>query len=177
MKLKKLRKPNETLVNFLSKIILILLMVSVLSWALVAYIISHDTIPFLQRLFLMYQSKILLIAFLATFLLVLFATLNFLYFSKNSPLANVQMRYKLLSFSDSYIEDGVDVSFMIIDTGVRIEIFFNGTTADEKELGRKFSQWLKLPLAEYHEQYANIPAIYILGKTSERKDGLKELMK
>ena len=55
MKLKKLRKPNETLVNFLSKIILILLMVSVLSLSLVAYIIPHDTIPFLQILFLMYQ--------------------------------------------------------------------------------------------------------------------------
>lgn len=175
MKLKKLRKPNETLVNFLSKIILILLMVSVLSWALVAYIIPHDTIPFLQRLFLMYQSKILLIAFLATFLLVLFATLNFLYFSKNSPLANVQMRYKLLSFSNSYIEDGADVFFKIFDDSVRIEIFFNGTTSDEEVLGKKFSQWLKLPLIEYHEQHANIPAIYILGKTPERKDGIELL--
>ena len=175
--MKKLREPNKTLINFLNKIVLTLLVTTIVSLGLVTYIIPHNIIPFLQVVFLKYQSKILLIAFLATFLLVLFATLNFLYFSKNSPLANVQMRYKLLSFSDSYIEDGVDVSFMIIDTGVRIEIFFNGTTADEKELGRKFSQWLKLPLAEYHEQYANIPAIYILGKTSERKDGLKELMK
>lgn len=175
--MKKLREPNKTLINFLNKIVLTLLVTTIVSLGLVAYIIPHNIIPFLQVLFLKYQAKILFVAFLATFLLVLFTTLDFLYFSKNSTLANVQMRYKLLSFSDSYIEDGVDVSFMIIDTGVRIEIFFNGTTADEKELGRKFSQWLKLPLAEYHEQYANIPAIYILGKTSERKDGLKELMK
>ena len=173
--MKKLREPNKTLINFLNKIVLTLLVTTIISWGLVTYIIPHNIIPFLQVVFLKYQTKILFVAFLATFLLVLFATLNFLYFSKNSPLANVQMRYKLLSFSDSYIEDGVDVSFMIIDTGVRIEIFFNGTTSDEEVLGKKFSQWLKLPLIEYHEQHANIPAIYILGKTPERKDGIELL--
>lgn len=173
--MKKLREPNETLVNFLKKIILTLLVTTIVSWGLVIYIIPHNIIPFLQVAFLKYQSKILFVAFLSTFLLVLFTTLDFLYFSKNSPLANVKMKYKLLSFSNSYIEEGADVFFKIFDDSVRIEIFFNGTTSDEKVLGKKFSQWLKLPLIEYHEQHANIPAIYILGKAPERKDGIELL--
>ena len=173
--MKKLREPNKTLINFLNKIVLTLLVTTIVSLGLVTYIIPHNIIPFLQVLFLKYQAKILFVAFLATFLLVLFTTLDFLYFSKNSTLANVQMRYKLLSFSNSYIEDGADVFFKIFDDSVRIEIFFNGTTSDEKVLGKKFSQWLKLPLIKYHEQHANIPAIYILGKTPERKDGIELL--
>lgn len=173
--MKRLREPNETLVNFLKKIILTLLVTTVVSWGLVIYIIPHNIIPFLQVTFLKYQSKTLFVAFLSIFLLVLFATLNFLYFSKNSTLANVQMKYKLLSFSNSYIEEGADVFFKIFDDSVRIEIFFNGTTSDEEVLGKKISQWLKLPLIEYHEQHANIPAIYILGKTPERKDGVELL--
>lgn len=174
--MKKLREPNKTLINFLNKIVLTLLVTTIVSWGLITYIIPHNIIPFLQVVFLKYQAKILFVAFLATFLLVLFTTLDFLYFSKNSTLANVQMRYKLLSFSNSYIEDGADVFFKIFDDSVRIEIFFNGTTSDEEVLGKKFSQWLKLPLIEYHEQHANIPAIYVLGKTPERKDGIGELL-
>lgn len=170
--MKKLREPNETLVNFLKKIILTLLVTTIVSWGLVIYIIPHNIIPFLQVAFLKYQSKILFVAFLSTILLVLFTALDFLYFSKNSTLANVKMKYKLLSFSNSYIEEGADVFFKIFDDSVRIEIFFNGTTSDEKVLGKKFSQWLKLRLIEYHEQHANIPAIYILGKTPDREDGI-----
>ncbi|KZK09951.1 MULTISPECIES: hypothetical protein [Lactococcus] len=174
--MKKLRESNESLVNFLNKTILALFMISVTSWGIVGYIIPHDTVPLLQEISLKYQSKIFLVAFLATFLLIVFALLDFLYLSKNSPLANIQMKYKLLSFSDSFIDDGADMFFKITDNGVRIEIFFNGTTPDEKLLGKKFSQWLKLPLIEYHEQYANIPAIYVLGKTPKRKDGISELL-
>ncbi|WP_285123722.1 hypothetical protein [Lactococcus petauri] len=173
--MKKLREPNETLVNFLKKIVLTLLVIAIVSWGLITYIIPQNIIPFLQVVFLKYQEKILFVAFLSIFLLVLFTTLDFLYFSKNSTLANVQMKYKLLSFSNSYIEEGADVFFKIFDDSIRIEIFFNGTTSDEEVLGKKFSQWLKLPLIEYHEQHANIPAIYILGKTPERKDGIELL--
>lgn len=170
--MKKLREPNETLANFFNKTILALIMITVMSWAVIAYIIPHDTIPFLQGIFLKCQSKLFLIALIATFLLILSATFGLLYYSKNSPLSTIKMKYKLLSFTASYIEDGADVSFKMIDNGVMIEIFFNGTTADEQILGKKFSQWLKLPLIEYHEQYASIPAIFILGKTPERKDGM-----
>ena len=173
--MKKLREPNETLVNFLKKIVLTLLVIAIVSWGLITYIIPQNIIPFLQVVFLKYQEKILFVAFLSIFLLVLCTTLDFLYFSKNSTLANVQMKYKLLSFSNSYIEEGAEVFFKIFDDSIRIEIFFNGTTSDEEVLGKKFSQWLKLPLIEYHEQHANIPAIYILGKTPERKDGIELL--
>ena len=173
--MKKLREPNKTLINFLNKIVLTLLVTTIVSCGLITYIIPQNIIPFLQVVFLKYQEKILFVAFLSIFLLVLFTTLDFLKFTKNSTLANVQMKYKLLSFSNSYIEEGADVFFKIFDDSIRIEIFFNGTTSDEEVLGKKFSQWLKLPLIEYHEQHANIPAIYILGKTPERKDGIELL--
>ena len=169
--MKKLREPNETLVNFLKKIVLTLLVIVIVSWGLITYIIPQNIIPFLQVVFLKYQEKILFVAFLSIFLLVLFTTLDFLYFSKNSTLANVQMKYKLLSFSNSYIEEGADVFFKIFDDSIRIEIFFNGTTSDEEVLGKKFSQWLKLPLIEYHGNTQTFPLFMFWERPLKEKMG------